>query len=199
VKRTERTVTVLWAGIFLALFYANIYERQAPPFVPWDRWEIVEDVRPEVPEASSSRPDKPPAWTAKRTEPPFEGLVGVDTVSAKWLQKVGRWPDWKASRFMELRTAWGGVDSLLAWRESWDRVPWSWVWAPPKPIYLLAVSVDTLYAHPLWRSHQVRAFHRFRSKVRPVRNWEEVYQLADFDSTQRSMLPRYFKINSESE
>jgi len=199
VRRTERTVTVLWAGIFLAFFYANIYEREAPPFVPWDQWDVVEEVGVDIPTAPLKRVEKPFTWADKRREPPFEGFVGADTVSAEWLQRVGHWPEWKALHLVDLREAWGGADSLLGHREEWDRVSWIWVWKAPKPVVLSTVSADFLYAHPLWRSHQVRAFHHFRSKIRPVRSWEEVFQLADFDSIQRALLPTYFKINSLTE
>ena len=64
---------------------------------------------------------------------------------------------------------------------------------------LNSVPQEALFAHPLWRAGQVRAVQRFRSRVRPVRNWEEVFRLADFDSVQKIQLPRYFEINSRQE
>ena len=195
-RRGERIVTLLWAGIFLALFYANIYEREAPPFVPWDRWEVLEEEgrggqeRPTTAHLSE-------AYVPKRypTVERFSGTVGTDTVGSGWLQRTGHWPEWKALRFVELRSKWGGIDSMLAEREGWDRAEWTWRWSPPEPMDLNLVSEEALFAHPLWRAGQVRAVQRFRSRVRPIRNWEEVYRLADFDSVQKVTLPHYFKIN----
>jgi len=200
VRRVERTVTVLWAGIFLALFYANIYERQAPPFVPWDRWEVLEEeggsgqVRPVA--AHPSEGFVPKRYPAVER---FSGAVGTDTVGSGWLQQTGHWPEWKALRLVELRGRWGGIDSALAEQEGWDREGWTWRWSPPAPLDLNSVSEEALFAHPLWRAGQVRAVQRFRSRVRPVRNWEEVFRLADFDSVQKIRLPRYFEINSRQE
>lgn len=199
-RRVERTVTLLWAGIFLALFYANIYERQAPPFVPWDRWEVLE-------EEGGSAQERPVAILPSGGFVPkhypaverFSGAVGADTVGSGWLQQTGQWPEWKALRLVELRSRWGGIDSTLAEREGWDRAEWTWRWSPPEPVDLNLVSEEALLAHPLWQAGQVRAVQRFRSRVRPVRNWEEVYRLADFDSVQKILLPHYFEINSRQE
>ena len=199
-RRVERTVTLLWAGIFLALFYANIYERQAPPFVPWDRWEVLE-------EEGGSAQERPVAILPSGGFVPkhypaverFSGAVGADTVGSGWLQQTGQWPEWKALRLVELRSRWGGIDSTLAEREGWDRAEWTWRWSPPEPVDLNLVSEEALLAHPLWQARQVRAVQRFRSRVRPVRNWEEVYRLVDFDSVQKILLPHYFEINSRQE
>ena len=116
--------------------------------------------------------------------------VASDTVSDLWLRAQG-WPDWKAEGFVRDRQRWGGVDSLLLQRYD-QREEFHWLLSPPLPQDLNAVPEELLYAHPLWRSTQVRAFHRFRSKIRPLRSFKELFDLAPFDSIQQQRIPMYF-------
>ncbi|MFM8566012.1 MAG: hypothetical protein ACKOBQ_07710 [Bacteroidota bacterium] len=69
-----------------------------------------------------------------------------------------------------------------------------WDLHPPSPVNLNTVPEDQLYGHPLWRSAQVRALHRFRSRVRPLRSLDEVFALAPFDSAQKVQIPQYFYV-----
>jgi hypothetical protein len=119
-------------------------------------------------------------------------VVASDTVTGRWLRAQG-WPQWKAEGFVRDRERWGGVDSALCAR--WDnRSEFDWILHLPSPLDLNSIPEDALYAHPLWRAPQVRAVHRFRSRVRPLRNWDEVFALAPFDSAQMVQITNYFYI-----
>jgi hypothetical protein len=186
-------VDLSWAGIFLALFI--FYKYYAFPTIPEPTWAQF----PEIPVVSYSdsfatKPRYEKWSSAPRTNIQKQRLkVAADTVSDTWLVLRG-WPIWKAEGFVRDRMRWGGVDSALCKR--WDnRMEFDWILNPPQPISLNEVGEDILYAHPLWRSVQVRAIHRFRSRVRPIRNWDEVFQMASFDSAQKALLPHYFYID----
>ncbi|MFZ9205857.1 MAG: hypothetical protein ACO22D_00550, partial [Schleiferiaceae bacterium] len=77
-----------------------------------------------------------------------------------------------------------------------DRDDFNWILHAPEPMDLNTVPEELLYQHPLWRSVQVRALHRFRSKVRPLRSMAEVFALAPFDSTQQLEIPKYFYVKN---
>ena len=183
---------IIWAGLFLALFiYYRWHSNQTPPEPRWASF-------PEVPRAEFSEPQWPRGQKWERR--PFESrqtdrvraVVASDTVTTQWLHTHG-WPQWKAEGFVRDRERWGGVDSALCAR--WDnRSEFDWVLHPPSPVDLNSVSEEVLYAHPLWRSPQVRAVHRFRSRVRPLRNWDEVFALAPFDSAQKAQMTKYFYV-----
>ncbi|MEY4479099.1 MAG: hypothetical protein RL276_1404 [Bacteroidota bacterium] len=183
-----------WAGLFLALFILNEWHATPPPEPVWAEF-------PKLPPAAEFRSSYPrrdsrarvPYDSLKRTRLPKQRIrVASDTVSAPWLQSQG-WPDWKAQGLVRDRGRWGGVDSLLAAR--WDdRQDFLWDLNPPSPMDLNTVPEDQLYAHPLWRAPQVRALHRFRSRVRPLRSLSEVFALAPFDSAQKVQIPLYFYV-----
>ena len=183
---------MLWAGFFLALFiYYRWHSNQTAPEPLWASF-------PEVPRAEFTEPQWPRDQKWERR--PYESqpsdraraVVASDTVTVQWLRTQG-WPDWKAEGFVRDRERWGGVDSALCAR--WDnRSEFDWILHPPSPLDLNSISEDALYAHPLWRAPQVRAVHRFRSRVRPLRNWDEVFALAPFDSVQRVHITNYFYV-----
>jgi hypothetical protein len=183
---------ILWAGLFLALFIYSRYYTSGTVSEPV--WASLPEL-PQVTYPESGRTDS--RDRDRRTVPPRlpnrdRIAVASDTVSEWWLQAQG-WPQWKAEGFVRDRSRWGGVDSALCVR--WDsRSEFDWILHPPGPIDLNTVSEDVLYAHPLWRSPQVRAVHRFRSKVRPLRNWDEVFALAPFDSAQKARMTMYFYV-----
>ena len=183
---------IVWAGFFLALFiYYKWHSNQTAPEPPWASF-------PEVPRAEFTEPQWP--RDQKRERRPYESqpsdrtraVVASDTVTVPWLRSQG-WPQWKAEGFVRDRERWGGVDSALC--AQWDnRSEFDWILHPPSPLDLNSISEDAFYAHPLWRAHQVRAVHRFRSRVRPLRNWDEVFALAPFDSVQRVQITNYFYV-----
>ena len=208
-RRKPDSATILWAGIFLAIFLLNNYQRKAPPFVPWDRWtpkepNAVKELSKEGNQErrgtrgieESTRYNRPFLTPSKmRTQVLSTIAVGLDTVGAHWLVHTGGWPSWKAARLDERRRRWGGVNAEIAQMEEWDVVPWQWIWVEPPVFVLNEVNSDMLYQHPLWKPEQVRAVQRFRSRVRPLRTWDEVFQLASFDSLQQYCLPKYFRFN----
>lgn len=186
-------IDLLWAGIFSAFFVFNGLQtsQESPPV--WA--DFPENKAPSKWEyGSSKKTDARYSDFARRAPRVKEGLVrpkvASDTVSELWLLNQG-WPDWKAEGFVRDRQRWGGVDSLLLQRYD-QREEFHWILSPPLPLDLNAVPEELLYAHPLWRSTQVRAFHRFRSKIRPLRSFEELFDLAPFDSLQQQRIPRYF-------
>lgn len=184
---------VAWAGFFLALFiYFRWYSNQTAPEPVWASF-------PEVPRAEFTEPQwtRDQKWDRHTAESQrmvrSRVAVASDTVSDQWLRAQG-WPQWKAEGFVRDRGRWGGVDSALCAR--WDsRSEFEWILHPPSPLDVNSVSEDALYAHPLWRSAQVRAVHRFRSRVRPLRSWDEVFALAPFDSAQKAQIETYFYIS----
>lgn len=183
-----------WVGLFLALFVLNEWHATPPPEPVWAEF-------PELPPSAEVRPNYP--RRDYRARAPFDSLkrnklskhrlqVASDTVSAQWLQGQG-WPDWKAQGLVRDRHRWAGVDSQLLAR--WDnRQDFDWILHSPSPMDLNTVPEDLLYAHPLWRAPQVRALHRFRSRVRPLRSLQEVFALAPFDSAQKVQIPQYFYV-----
>jgi hypothetical protein len=186
-------IDLLWAGIFSAFFVFNGLQtsQDLPPV-----WADF----PEI-DAPSTREYGRSKWAntsypnyVKKAPKGKEFLVrptvASDTVSDLWLRAQG-WPDWKAEGFVRDRQRWGGVDSLLLQRYD-QREEFHWLLSPPLPQDLNAVPEELLYAHPLWRSTQVRAFHRFRSKIRPLRSFKELFDLAPFDSIQQQRIPMYF-------
>jgi hypothetical protein len=183
---------IVWAGLFLALFiYYRWHANQTVPDPVWASF-------PEVPRAEFNEPQWPREQKWERR--PFESrqidraraVVASDTVTGQWLQAQG-WPQWKADGFIRDRARWGGVDSALCLR--WDsRSEFDWILHPPSPIDLNTITEDALYAHPLWRAPQARAVHRFRSRVRPLRNWDEVFALVPFDSIQKARMTTYFYV-----
>ncbi len=185
---------IVWAGFFLALFvYYRWHSIQTAPEPIWASF-------PEVPRAEFNEPQWPrdQKWDRHIVESPqmvrSRAVVASDTVSDQWLRAQG-WPQWKAEGFVRDRERWGGVDSALCAR--WDnRSEFDWLLYPPSPLDLNSISEDALYAHPLWRAPQVRAVHRFRSRVRPLRNWDEVFALAPFDSAQKARLTNYFYVGN---
>jgi hypothetical protein len=194
----ERKVTFAWAGIFLALFFGNIYKRSTSPVVPWDLWQNQpKDTAKTYYEVSNYESKKNDARIYHTDQRPldFSGMVEADTVTAIWLMGEGRWPEWKANRYEDIRELWGGIDSLILTKEGWDQVAWTWSWKPIPKLDLHHTPVEVLYAHPLWRSSQVRAYHHYRSRVRPVRTWEELFLLEAFDSVQELLIPCYFNLN----
>jgi len=193
----ERKVTIAWAGIFLALFFGNIYKRSTSPVVPWDLWQShTKDTAEQFREASNYESKKNDARILYKNQrlPDFSGIVEADTVTARWLMEEGRWPEWKANRYEHIRELWGGIDSLILSKEGWDQVAWTWSWKPIPKLGLHHIPEEVLYTHPLWRSSQVRAFHHYRSRVRPVRTWEELFLLDAFDSIQEFLIPCYFTL-----
>lgn len=185
-------VDCIWAGFFLALFVFYTYYSNSTPLEP--NWAAF----PEVPRVDFTEPK----WTRDQkferrySESPAKArarvAVASDTVSDQWLRAQG-WPQWKAEGFIRDRGRWGGVDSALCTR--WDnRSEFDWILHPPSPLDVNSISEDALYAHPLWRSAQARAVHRFRSRVRPLRSWDEVFAVAPFDSAQKVQLPKYFYV-----
>ena len=186
-------IDLLWAGIFSAFFVFNGLQtsEDLPPV--WADFPEIE--APSTREyGRSKRADaRYPNYIKKA--PKGKGFlvrptVASDTVSDLWLRAQG-WPDWKAEGFVRDRQRWGGVDSLLLQRYD-QRDEFHWLLSPPLPQDLNAVPEELLYAHPLWRSTQVRAFHRFRSKIRPLRSFKELFDLAPFDSIQQQRIPMYF-------
>jgi hypothetical protein len=183
---------IVWAGLFLALFiYYRWHANQTVPDPVWASF-------PEVPRAEFNEPQWPREQKWERR--PFESrqidraraVVASDTVTGQWLQAQG-WPQLKADGFIRDRARWGGVDSALCLR--WDsRSEFDWILHPPSPIDLNTITEDALYAHPLWRAPQARAVHRFRSRVRPLRNWDEVFALVPFDSIQKARMTTYFYV-----
>lgn len=183
---------IVWAGFFLALFiYYRWHSNQMAPEPLWATF-------PEVPRTEFTEPQWPrdQKWDRR----PYESqpsnrvrpVVASDTVTDQWLRAQG-WPQWKADGFVRDRERWGGVDSALCAR--WDnRSEFNWILHPPSPLDLNSISEGALYAHPLWRASQARAVHRFRSRVRPLRNWDEVFALAPFDSAQMVQITNYFYI-----
>lgn len=200
-SRTEWFTTMAWAGIFLALFILNRYQRnQEPSWAGWVAWEAEADIA-ESPIRTEPPPyhrQGPPSWKSyprdsMRTVPAPE-FVRSDTVSADWL--AGFWPRWKADRFVAQRERWGGMDSAIAAKEGWLDTRWEWKWVVPPRQALPVLELESWYAHPLWRSAQIQAVHRFQSRIRPVRTWEEVFALAPFDSLQQVWIPRYFQLRA---
>lgn len=199
-NRIERIALIIWAGVFLALFYLNKYNRKAPPYVPWDEWKVAkEEVGHPVMRKPSweNSPSPKKEQKFKKLPKAFNGQIRTDTVSEHWLMSWGDWPAWKARRFIELRAKYQGVDTLIIAKEGWDAVPWEWLPIPPERQNLESVDVSFLYSHPLWRAPQVRAFNQFRTRVRPLRKWEELFQLAEFDSAQKALLPIYFQLGGQ--
>lgn len=182
-----------WAGLFLALFILNEWYATPPPEPVWAEFPELPAVRdPHVAYPERSYPKRQPLEYPKPKLRSSRLHVASDTVSAQWLHGQG-WPEWKAQGFVRDRDRWGGVDSLLAAR--WDdRHDFLWDLHPPSPMNLNMVPEDQLYGHPLWRSAQVRALHRFRSRVRPLRSLDEVFALAPFDSAQKVQIPQYFYV-----
>ncbi len=186
-------IDLLWAGIFSAFFVFNgLQTSQDAPPVWADFPEIEAPSKWEY--GSSKRADYHYPNFAQRApkskNASVRPTVASDTVSDLWLRAQG-WPDWKAEGFVRDRQRWGGVDSLLLQRYD-QRDEFHWLLSPPLPQDLNAVPEELLYAHPLWRSTQVRAFHRFRSKIRPLRSFKELFDLAPFDSIQQQRIPMYF-------
>ena len=186
-------IDLLWAGIFSAFFVFNGLQtsQDLPPV-----WADF----PEI-DATSTREYGRSKWAntsypnyVKKAPKGKEFLVrptvASDTVSDLWLRAQG-WPDWKAEGFVRDRQRWGGVDSHLLRRYD-QREEFHWLLSPPLPQDLNAVPEELLFAHQLWRSTQVRAFHRFRSKIRPLRSFNELFDLAPFDSIQQQRIPMYF-------
>lgn len=200
-RRTEWVTTMAWAGIFLALFILNRYQRnQEPSWAGWVAWEAEAH-----PEDSAKKPEPPSYWRESRRSwksfardsmrtVPAPEVVRSDTVSADWLARY--WPEWKAERFVTQRTRWGGMDSAIAAKEDWLDTRWEWEWVVPLRQALPDLEMESWYAHPLWRSAQIQAVHRFQSRIRPLRTWEEVFALAPFDSVQQSRIPKYFLLRA---
>lgn len=182
----------IWAGFFLALFvFYRCHSDSTPPEPSWASF-------PEVPRVDFTEPHRTRDQKFERryreSSPTEHARVAVasDTVSDQWLRAQG-WPQWKAEGFVRDRGRWGGVDSALCAR--WDnRSEFDWILHPPGPLDVNSISEDALYTHPLWRSAQARAVHRFRSRVRPLRSWDEVFAVAPFDSAQKVQLPKYFYV-----
>ena len=181
-----------WAGFFLALFIWQGLNTEPDPEPRWAEFPLVPEEA--YPPRERRYPDRsnPPERAWSRPEPRVRPKAASDTVGAVWLTAQG-WPDWKVEGFLRDRSRWGGGDSALLRR--WDaRGEVDWVLIPPEPLDLNSAPEEVLYQHPLWRSAQVRALHRFRSRVRPVASWTEVFALAPFDSAQVRLLPQYFYI-----
>lgn len=160
----------------------------------WQEWEEAAPsvaARPWFPERTTRWP-KPQkekdSFLARR--PP--GRVRSDTVSADWLAQF--WPRWKAERFVEHRARWQGMDSAISVKEGWLDMRWNWEYVPPETRALTSLDLESWYAHPLWRSVQIQAVHRYQSRIRPLRTWEEVFSLAAFDSVQQIWIPKYFRL-----
>ncbi len=186
-------VDLLWAGIFSAFFVFN--GLQTSPDLPPVWADFPENKAPSKWEyGNSKKADSYYPNYVKRAPKSKEVLVrptvASDTVSDLWLRSQG-WPDWKAEGFVRDRQRWGGVDSQLLLRYD-QREEFNWLLSPPLPLDLNVLPEELLYAHPLWRSTQVRAFHRFRSKIRPLRSFKELFELAPFDSLQQKRIPQYF-------
>jgi hypothetical protein len=186
-----------WAGLFLALFILSRWNESPQPEPLWAEF-------PELPPTESGSRFAPNTFNRFAPRKPYpkreraadrvRPRVASDTVTAQWLEARG-WPDWKAQGFVRDRDRWGGVDSALMAR--WDdRSDFDWDLHAPAPMELNSAPEDALYQHPLWRSAQVRALHRFRSKVRPLRSLKEVFALAPFDSVQKVEIPKYFYVKN---
>ena len=168
-------VDLLWAGIFSAFFVFN--GLQTSPDLP--------PVWADFPE--NKAPSKWEYGNSKKADSYYPNYVK----RAPKGREVSVRPDWKAEGFVRDRQRWGGVDSQLLLRYD-QRQEFNWLLSPPLPLDLNVLPEELLYAHPLWRSTQVRAFHRFRSKIRPLRSFKELFELAPFDSLQQKRIPQYF-------
>jgi len=200
-KRTEWFTTMAWAGIFLALFILNRYQRnREPSWIGWVAWEAEAGLEDSTiwREPPPYRRQNPRSWKSYARDSmrtvSVPAFVRSDTVSAKWL--AGYWPQWKADRFITQRARWGGMDSAIAAKEDWLDTRWRWEWVVPPRQALPDLELESWYAHPLWRSAQIQSVHRYQSRIRPLRTWEEVFALAPFDSVQQSWIPKYFLLRA---
>lgn len=123
-SRTEWFTTMAWAGIFLALFILNRYQRnREPSWIGWVAWEAEAGLEDSTiwREPPPYRRQNPRSWKSYARDSmrtvSVPAFVRSDTVSAKWL--AGYWPQWKADRFITQRARWGGMDSAIAAKEDW--------------------------------------------------------------------------------
>lgn len=197
-KGKDTILLGLWAGIFLALFILNRYQRAETASSTWDGWVDWVDapdsfVHKKTWDRTGNRLSSAREKTMKANESSLR--VGSDTVSESWLAK--RWPAWKTAKFIRVRQRWGGIDSLILHREDLLGESWTWQFNAPPSMDITRIPHEFWYEHPLWRSNQIRAVHRYQSRIRPLQSWEEVFALAPFDSIQRIWIPMYFKLDME--
>ncbi len=197
----EKWIFGLWAGIFLALFILNRYERAGDSDKVWEGWVDWEDppveARPSKALSQAWNKQNWPLRSNAQASTREQEWVRSDTVSASWLAK--HWPEWKVAKYILVRARWGGVDSMILHREGLADGRWFWEFVPPSTKELTQIALEDWYGHPLWRAKQVRAVHHYQSRIRPLRSWEEVFALAPFDSIQQIWIPQYFHLATGSD
>jgi len=112
--------------------------------------------------------------------------------------EVLRWgvsPTALASFFQERRT-WRGFVSRDQLPNSASTWPIAWTFGPlPPPRVLHTLPKEALGKHPLIGWERATTYHRYRSRVRPVRSWEELRALPGWEEVDETLLRKYFVLS----
>lgn len=103
---------------------------------------------------------------------------------------------YSVAAFFRARHTWRGFvssEQLPATVANW---PVDWVFgALPPPRVLQALSKEALARHPLIGWERAAVYHRYRSRVRPVRSWEELRALPGWGEVDETLLRKYFVLS----
>lgn len=192
IRRNGRYIQWIWAGIFSALFLARYASNQGEMVQPWEHWAIDSSLL--VKQRPAYLQPAVTAWQSRlQASRVFERQhVMADSVQPDWLVNQAGWPDWKAERLLMIKDRWGGLDSSVLPPGYDQGVRWEF---QPIPCFSFnEMTKEFMGRHPLIGWDCATAIHRYRSRVRPLMAWDEVWALAVADSTQQLQWPRYFSL-----
>lgn len=144
---------------------------------------------------SQSARDSQVVWVARpkmHFPPEPVDANGVDSAT------LGQWgvPAWSVNAFLKERRAWGGFVSPEQLPTAAANWPLDWVFGPLPPQRVLqALSKEILARHPLIGWERAAVYHRYRSRVRPVRTWGELRALPGWDDVDETLLRKYFVLS----
>jgi hypothetical protein len=124
----------------------------------------------------------------------------VDPIDANALDSLDvlEWgvSPFSVAAFFRARRTWRGFVSPDQLPNSASIWPIAWTFGPlPPPRVLHTLSKEELGRHPLIGWERAAAYHRYRSRVRPVRSWGELRALSGWGEVDETLLRRYFVLS----
>jgi len=124
-----------------------------------------------------------------------EGPVDANALDSLEALRWGVSP-FSVAAFMRERRTWKGFVSPEQLPNSASIWPIAWTFGSlPPPRVLHTLAKEELGKHPLIGWERAATYHRYRSRVRPVRSWGELRALPGWEEVDETLLRKYFVLS----